>query len=130
MHGRRGLVSLSGTAIGRVTAFSYDESADSVEATAMGDTAKSYEGGLVDGSGTVDFRFSQTDSGQDLMLTALRAGTAVTLDLVSDSADTSGTNVGFSGSVVVNSFNYTQSFDDTINGSFGYQGVLTSYSGA
>jgi len=130
MHGRRGSISIDGQALGRVTAFSYDESADSVESTAMGDTSKSYEGGLVDGSGTIDCRFDQADAGQDDFLTALRAGTSVVLNLVSDSSDLVGTNVGFSGSAVINSFNYTQSFDDTINCSFGFQGVLTSYSGA
>ncbi len=133
MHGRRGVVQISGATIAKVTAYSYEEKADSVDATSMGDTGKSYDLGLVDGSGTIDFRFLNTDyavtEGQGIAKNALRAGTSVTLKLQPDSAITTGEFVALSGTVVVNSYSINQSFDDTINGSFAYQGVLTSYSG-
>lgn len=133
MHGRKGVVSISGITIAKVTAFNYEEKADSVDATAMGDSAKSYETGLSDGSGTIDCLFLATDysatTGQGVALAALKAGTSVTLNLKGASDVSSGQFVGLSGTAVVNSYSYNQSFDDTAKCSFGFQGVLVKYTG-
>lgn len=121
-HGRNGIVRFGIGNVGRVTAFSYDESESPTEETAMGDSSKVFEAGLVEGSGTIDFRFDQNDGRQDSGMSDLRDGDSVSLVLYPLGL-TGG--VSFTGSVIINSFTYTQSFDDTINGSFGFQGVLT-----
>jgi len=129
IHGRKGSVTISGQTVAAVTAFSYEESADQVETTSMSDTSKQYETGLVDGSGTIECRFDYEDydaeDGQGTGLDALRAGTSVAVVLTPSSEVSSGEFITLSGSAVVTSYSYSQSFDDAITCSFGFQGVLT-----
>lgn len=133
IHGRSGAVKLSGVTVAAVTSFSYDEKADSLETTAMGDTSKSYASGLVDGSGSLECRFVNTDysanTGQGIGLTALRAGTSIVVSLIPATATTTGMFVGLSGSCVINSYTYNQSYDGVATCTIGYQGVLTKYTG-
>jgi len=134
IHGRRGSVKVSGNTVASVTSFSYDEKADSIEITAMGDSAKSYAAGLADGSGSLECRFVSTDyattgEGQGTALAALRAGTTVTVNLIPDTATTTGEFVGLSGNTVINSFTFNQSYDGVPSCTFGFQGVLTKYTG-
>lgn len=133
--GRRGVVKVSGNTIAGVSSFSYSEKADSIDATVMGDTGKVYLTGLPDGSGTVECRFVNTDyaatgEGQGTALGVLKTGTQVTLQLIADSAVTTGEFVGLSGSTcVITSYDYNQSYDGIPTCTFGFQGVLTKYSG-
>lgn len=133
IHGRGGAVKLSGVTVAQVTSFSYDEKADSLETTAMGDTNKSYATGLVDGSGTLECRFVNTDysanTGQGIGLAALRAGTTIAVTLIPASGTTSGMFVGLSGNCVINSYTFNQSYDGVASCTMGYQGVLTKYTG-
>lgn len=134
IHGRSGAVKLSGVTVAQVTSFSYDEKADSLETTAMGDSNKSYATGLVDGSGSLECRFVNTDysanTGQGIGLNALRAGTVISVSLIPASATTTGMFVGLSGaSCVINSYTYNQSFDGVASCTLGFQGVLTRYTG-
>lgn len=124
-HGRRGVVTIGASALGSVSAFTYEESADSVEATAMGDTTKQYEAGLVEGSGTVDCRFDPSDTEQEGLFDDLRAGTTVVLKLEFNSANATTGEIGsLDGSVILTSYSLNQSFDDTVNVSFAFRGAL------
>lgn len=116
--GREGSVSISGLTVGTVVSWSYEESVDELEATAMGDDSKVYLGGLRDGSGSVDFRLDEANATQEAIQDILIAGTSVTL-----SASTG--NQSFSGSVVVTSLSINANYNDVVGGTFGYRGALT-----
>lgn len=136
VHGRRGVVKISGNTVASVTSFSYDEKADTVDATAMGDSSKSYVAGLVDGSGSIECRFVNTDyaptSGAGAGVIALAAGTQVSLSLIPDSAGTTGTTMFYglsAATVTLNSYTLNSSFDGVVGCTFGFQGKLARFSG-
>lgn len=124
IHGRAGSVKAGTTALGSVTAWSYEESVDETETTAMGDTAKSFLGGLRDGSGQVDAYWYKTDAGHDALLTAFAAGTAVVLHVLPTGLTTTG-EIDYTGSVIIKSVSINSSKDDVITISFQFRGHLS-----
>jgi hypothetical protein len=122
-HGRAGKVKAGTNLIGSVTAWSYEESVDEQETTAMGDVAKTYLGGLRDGSGQVDCWWLKTDVGHAALLAAFASGQAVELTILPTGLDTTG-EIEFSGPVVVKSRSLDGSKDDIIKVSFAFRGFL------
>jgi hypothetical protein len=123
-HGREGLVHIASVAVGHVTAWSYSESVDETETTAMGDTAKSYQGGLRDGTVTIECYWDKADGGQEDILDGLAAGTAVTVNLYTEGTTTTG-SVYYTGSVVVTQQEVASSVDSMITVKFTGRGFLT-----
>lgn len=123
IHGRAGVVKAGTVALGSVTAWSYEESVDETETTAMGDTAKSYLGGLRDGSGQVDAFWYKTDAGHDALLAAFAAGTTVALHVLPTGLTTTG-EIDYNGNVIVKSVSINSSKDDIITVSFQFRGFL------
>ena len=123
VHGRSGAAKISTDAVAAVTGFSYDESADKAETTAMGDTAKTYLGGLRDGSGSLDCFWQATDAGHDALLAGFAAGTTVTLHLYPE-GDSTG-KIDYTGDVVIDSVGLAQTKDDLVTISFSFSGFLT-----
>ena len=75
-HGKNGVIKIGTNTVAEVTQFTYTRTADVAEDSAMGDTDKSYLGGLIDGSGSITCWYDPSDTnGQD----ALVPGSAVTL---------------------------------------------------
>jgi len=122
IHGRSGAVKVSTNDVAAVTGFSYDESADKSETTAMGDNAKSYLGGLRDGSGTLDCFWQASDPGHDVLLAGFAAGTTVELHLYPE-GDASG-KIDYNGDVVIDSVGLAQTKDDLVTISFQFSGFL------
>lgn len=145
-HGRGGFATVGSTTSGaddtilNVTAWTYEQTAPVSEYTSMGDTAKNYKLGYPAGSGTVDCYFnpgvdtSDTD-GQDLLWTALGAGTSIQVQLSHNTATagqfTSGDPI-YQGTVVVTSFEIGGTLDGMVTASFAFRGILdeTTYSTA
>ena len=76
--GSEGTVKVGSNAIAEIRSFSIEESADTLEDTTMGDTARTYKSSLTSFSGSVDVLWDETDSsGQG----ALTIGAEVTLNL-------------------------------------------------
>lgn len=122
IHGRNGTVSISGVSVGDVTAFTYEESAETTESTAMTDTERTFLPGISQGSGTVDMQFIVDNAGQIAVQDALRNGATVSLELDPSNASSGNT---WQGDVIIVSYSYNQSMDAVISCSFGYNGVLT-----
>ncbi len=123
--GRRGVVSIGSNALGRVTSFNYEESADDIEATAMGDATKQYLGGLVEGSGSVECQFDAADTEQEGLMDDLRAGTTVDLKLQFDSANSTSGDIDFlSGDVILTNYSLSQGYNDVVTISFSFRGAL------
>eukprot|EP00919_Chromeraceae_sp_WS-2016_P009827 GHVR01023128.1.p2 GENE.GHVR01023128.1~~GHVR01023128.1.p2 ORF type:complete len:137 (+),score=15.23 GHVR01023128.1:99-509(+) len=125
IHGRAGAVKVgaSPTAVASVTSWSYEESVDEQETTAMGDVAKTFLGGLRDGSGQVDAWWSADDAGHAALLTAFAAGTAVALEVYPDGAEAG--DICYNGDVVVKNVSNNSSKDDIITISFQFRGFLS-----
>ena len=123
VHGRSGTVTAAGSDLASVTAFSYEETVDETETTARGDDAKSFLGGLPDGSGQVDCWWDESSAGHDALITGLQNGTTVAVVLYPQG--TAADNAKYSGNVVVKSMSMSSSKDDIVTISFQFRGFLT-----
>ena len=123
-HGREGLVHIAAVAVGHGTAWSYSEVAEEVEVTAMGDTAKSYQAGLRDGTVTIECYWDQADAGQEDILDGLAAGTGITVNLYTEGTTSTG-DVYYTGSVTITQQEVTSNVDSMITVKFTGRGFLT-----
>jgi len=68
-HGKEGVVTSAGTAIGNVTGFTLDTTHDTVEDTELTDTTKSYLAGRGTFTGSIDMNYDEDDTAQPTLLT-------------------------------------------------------------
>jgi hypothetical protein len=115
--GSDGVVTIGGTAVGEIRSFSVEESADTIEDTAMGDTSRSYKSSLKSFSASIDALFDNDDSGQD----ALTIGSEVAC--IFRSQGTGSTNMERSGTGIVTGVSINQSYDGLVETSFTLQGT-------
>jgi len=87
-HGKEGVVTAGGTAVGDLTGFTLETSADVVEDTALTDATKSFLAGRTSFSGTLEMNFDETDSAQVTLL----AGASISFILLPE-GNASGTEV-------------------------------------
>ena len=86
-EGSEGTVKIGSNAIAEIRSFSLTETADTVEDTTMGDTARTFLSSLTGWSGSIDVFWDETDtSGQ----VACTAGAAITLNVYPEGADEDG----------------------------------------
>ena len=115
-------------AIVSTTGWTLDTTKDTLDVTAHGDTFRSNIGGLISGSGTIDFLYTAADSNEtanlvDDVLTTEDAGDAQ-FELF---MDTSGTKkVTFSGIVTGTSLSATTGDLETVSISFITSGAITN----
>jgi predicted secreted protein len=115
--GSEGTVKVGANAIAEIRSFSIEESADTLEDTTMGDTARTYKSSLTTYTGTVDVLWDETDTtGQG----ALTIGASVTLNLYPE-GDTSG-DVYYTGTAIVTGRTINSSFDGLVEMSISVQG--------
>lgn len=121
--GSEGTVEVGSNAIAEIRSYSLEESADTLEITTMGDTARTYLPSLTTFSGSVDVYWDETDTtGQG----ALTIGAEVTLNVYPE-GDTAG-DVYYTGSAIVTGVTRSASFDGMVEASISVQGTgaLTS----
>ena len=115
--GSEGTVKVGSNAIAEIRSFSIEESADTLEDTTMGDTARTYKPSLTTFTGSVDVLWDETDTtGQG----ALTIGAEVTLNLYPE-GDTSG-DTYLTGSAIVTGRTINSSFDGLVEMSISVQG--------
>lgn len=115
--GSEGTVKVGSNAIAEIRSFSIEESADTLEDTTMGDTARTYKSSLTNYTGSVDVLWDETDSsGQG----ALTIGAEVTLNLYPE-GDTSG-DTYYTGSAIVTGRTINSSYDGLVEMSISVQG--------
>lgn len=137
IHGRQGYVKIGANKVANVTAWSYSETVEEVETTAMADGAQSYFTGLVDGSGTIDFMLDHADTGQDAAWTNLEgSGSTVTLTITPEATSGTGPYTPhatdddyLSGNVVIETISLSAPVDGMVTGSFTFRGALTHTAG-
>jgi len=121
--GSEGTVKVGSNAVAEIRSYSIEESADTLEDTSMGDSARSYKPSLTSFSGSLDVFWDETDTdGQG----ALSIGSEVTLNVYPE-GDTTG-DTYYTGSAIVTGVTRSGSFDGLVEASVSVQGngALTS----
>ena len=114
--GSEGAIKIGSATVAEVKSYSLDESADTIETSNMGSSARTYLASLTSFSGSVDCMWDETDSSQN----ALAVGSTVTLLWYPEGSGTGATF--YSGSVIVTGKNITGSFDGLVEASIAVQG--------
>lgn len=116
--GSDGVILVGSDQIAEVRSYSIDETMDTLEDTAMGDTSRTYKTSLKSFSGSADVFFDDTDTaGQG----ALTVGSSVTLNLQFE-GDTTGDHK-LSGTVLITGRTISASFDGMVEASISFQGT-------
>lgn len=121
--GSEGVVKVGSDTVAEVTGFSFDETSDTIESTALSNTARSYVADYVTFSGTVDCMWDETDtSGQG----AMTVGSTVTLNLYPEGSGSGATY--YTGSAIITSISRANAMGSIVTASFSFQGsnALTS----
>lgn len=116
--GSDGVILVGSDQIAEVRSYSIDETMDTLEDTAMGDTSRTYKTSLKSFSGSADVFFDDTDTaGQG----ALTVGSEVTLN-VQFEGNTTGDHK-MSGTVLITGRTISASFDGMVEASISFQGT-------
>jgi hypothetical protein len=116
--GSDGVILVGTNQVAEVRSYSIDETMDTLEDTAMGDTSRTYKTSLKSFSGSADVFFDDTDtSGQG----GLTVGTSATLNIQME-GNTTGDHK-LSGTVLVTGRTITGSFDGLVEASISFQGT-------
>ena len=110
-------VKVGSNAVAEIRSYSIEESADTLEDTSMGDSARTYKSSLTNFSGSLDVFWDETDvDGQG----ALSIGSEVTLNVYPE-GDTAG-DTYYTGSAIVTGVSRSASFDGLVEASISVQG--------
>ena len=116
-HGKEGVVKAGGTAIGELTGFMLETTADVVEDTQLSDATKSFLAGRTSFSGTLEMSYDETDSPQQ----TLTVGSSIAFILLPEGA-TSG-DESFTGTGIVTGMSVTNGMDAVVTRSVTFQGT-------
>ena len=115
--GSSGLIKVGSNTVSEVKSYSIDETADTIESTSMGDSAKTFESSLTTFSGSVECHWDETDTAGQV---AMSIGSTITLNLYPE-GDTSG-DTYYSGSAVITGKTVSGSHDGLVEASISFQG--------
>ena len=116
-HGKEGVVTVGGTAVGELTSFTLETTGDVVEDTALTDATKSFLAGRTSFSGTLEMHFDETDTPQ----TNLTAGSSLAFILLPE-GNASGDR-SFTGTGIVTGMSVNNSMDAVISRTVTFQGT-------
>lgn len=116
--GSEGTVRVGANAIAEIRSFSLEETADTVEDTAMGDTFRTHKTTLKSFSGSIDVFWDETDTTGQL---GLAVGAEVTINFYPEGATTG--DRYYSGSAIVTSKSVTGSFDGMVESTISVMGT-------
>lgn len=116
--GSEGLVKVGSNTVAEVTGFSFDETADTIEDTALSDSARTYVTDYTSSSGSVDCMWDETDTtGQG----AMTIGASVTLNLYPEGADSGDTY--YSVTALITGITRANAMGSMVTASFSFQGT-------
>jgi len=115
--GSEGVVSAGGNVIGEIRSFTVEQSADTIEDTSMGDSAKTYKSSLTSFTASVDALFDDTDTAQE----AMTIGSELAF-LFQPEGSTTG-DYQLSGTGIITGISQSQSYDGLVERSFTVQGT-------
>jgi len=118
--GSAGVVRVGANAVGEVRNWSVEASADTIDDAVMGDTWRTFKGGLRSWTGSADVLFDDTDTNGQMALTV---GASVTVSFLME-----GTGVGahrLTGTALVTGRNISASHEGLVEASLSLQGTGT-----
>tara|TARA_A100001201_G_C4057223_1_gene191556 strand:- start:246 stop:632 length:387 start_codon:yes stop_codon:yes gene_type:complete len=118
-HGKEGVVTAGGTAVGELTGFTIETTGDVVEDTQLSDSTKSFLAGRTSFSGTLEMNYDETDAQQE----TLTAGSSISFVLLPE-GNTSG-DQSFSGTGIVTGMSVNNAMDAVVSRSVTFQGTGT-----
>jgi hypothetical protein len=116
-HGKEGVLKAGSTVIGGVTGFTIDTTADVVEDTSLGNSAKTYLAGRTAFSGSIDMHYDEGDTAQE----TLDVGATIAFTLLPE-GNASG-DQSFAGSGIITSMSVGVSLDGVSTRSVAFQGT-------
>ena len=115
--GSEGLIKVGTDTVGELRSFSLETTADTIESSNMGTTARTYKAGLTAWSGTASLFWDETDVGQ----LALVLGTEIVIKVYPEGATTG--DKYYTGSAIVTAKSVSASFDGLVESSISFQGT-------
>jgi hypothetical protein len=116
--GSEGTVKVGANAVAEIRSFSIDETGDTIEDTALGDSFRSFKAGMRQWSGTIDTWWDETDTnGQG----ALDVGSSVTLNFQPEGSDSGDTQI--QGTALITGKTINSSFDGMVEATYSVTGV-------
>ena len=116
-HGKEGVVTAGGTAVGELTSFTIETTGDVVEDTQLSDATKSFVAGRTSFSGTLEMHYDETDSPQQ----TLTAGSSISFILLPE-GNTSG-DESFTGTGIITGMSVNNAMDGIVSRSVTFQGT-------
>jgi len=116
-HGKEGVVTVGGTAVGELTSFTLETTGDVVEDTALSDGTKSFVTGRTSFSGTLEMHFDESDAQQETLL----AGASISFVLLPE-GNTAG-DASYTGTGIVTGMSINNSMDAIISRTVTFQGT-------
>jgi hypothetical protein len=116
-HGKEGVVTAGGTAIGEVTGFTLETTADVVEDTQLSDAAKSFITGRTSFSGSLDMNYDKSDAQQETLV----VGSEISFVLLPEG--NSAGDQSFSGTGIVTGMSITNGMDAIVSRNVTFQGT-------
>jgi len=115
--GSEGVIKVGANSVAEIRSYSIDETADTLEDTSIGDSARTYKPSLTSFTGSMDVFWDETDTnGQG----ALSIGSEVTLNVYPE-GETSG-DTYYTGTAIVTGVTRSASFDGLVEASISVQG--------
>jgi hypothetical protein len=116
-HGKEGIITVAGTAVGELTSFTLETTGDVVEDTALTDATKSFVAGRTSFSGTLEMHFDESDAPQE----TLTAGASISFVLLPEG--NSGGDASYTGTGIVTGMSINNSMDAIVSRSVTFQGT-------
>ena len=116
-HGKEGVVTVGGRAMGEITSFTLETTGDVVEDTSLTDATKSFVAGRTSFSGTIEMHFDETDTEQETLL----AGASISFVLLPE-GNTAG-DASYTGTGLITGMSINNSMDAIVTRSVTFQGT-------
>ena len=116
-HGKEGVVTAGGTAVGELTSFTIETTGDVVEDTQLSDSTKSFLAGRTSFSGSLEMNYDEADAQQE----TLTAGSEISFVLLPE-GNTAG-DQSFSGTGIVTGMSINNAMDAVVSRSVTFQGT-------
>jgi len=116
-HGKEGVVTAGGSAIGELTGFTIETTGDVVEDTQLSDSTKSFLAGRTSFSGTLEMNYDEADTQQE----TLTAGSEISFVLLPE-GNTTG-DQSFTGTGIVTGMSINNAMDAVVSRSVTFQGT-------
>ena len=116
-HGKEGVVTVAGTAVGELTSFTLETTGDVIEDTELSDGTKSFVAGRTSFSGTLEMNFDETNTEQE----ALLAGASISFVLLPEGNDSR--DASYTGTGIVTGMSINNSMDAIVSRTVTFQGT-------